>query len=94
MGEEEVIRKQFIRINGRELLTEVRILWPTPETLQEALIDQLKNSLVEELVISFRVDPVLDEGGREVDRIATGDAKVRIRALAWGAMDIKSKEGP
>jgi len=94
MSEGEIIRKKIIRIGDREMLTEVRILWPTEKTLRETLIDQLESSIVEELVIQFDVEPVLDEAGREVDRVATGAADVRLRVVAWGAMDLRRREEP
>jgi len=94
MSEGEIVRKKYIRIDDREMLTEVRILWPTEKTLREALIDQLESSIVEEIVIEFRSEPVLDEAGREVDRVATGIADVRLRVAAWGAMDFRDRREP
>jgi len=94
MSEGEIIRKKIIRIDDREMLTEVRILWPTEKTLRENLIDQLESSIVEELIIQFKVEPVLDDAGREIDRVATGDADVRLRVAAWGSMDFRDRREP
>ncbi len=89
---EETIKKTFININDRNLLSEARVAWPTEKTIKEMITDQLGHCIIRSATLDFRIEPVIDETGEEIDAAPTGDVKIALRCTAWG--QIKLKEMP
>lgn len=88
---EETIKKSFMNICDRNLLTETYVTWPTAETIKQLVTDQLAHCVVRSVKLEFRVEPVIDETGEQVDAALTGDVNIMLRCVAWGEM--KNKEG-
>lgn len=88
---EEVVKKSFVRIQGKNLLTETRVTWPEEGTIKRLVFDQLGHCIVRSAKLELRVEPVIDETGEEVDAVFTGDVRITLQCTAWG--QIKSKEG-
>ena len=89
---EETTKKSFINMNDRNILTESRVTWPSEKTIKEMITDQLGHCIIRSAMLEFRVEPVIDEMGEEVDAAPTGDVRITLRCTAWG--EIKTKEMP
>lgn len=88
---DEVIKKSYIKIQDKSLLTETRVVWPEENTVKRLVFDQLGHCIVRSAKLELRVEPVIDETGEEVDAVFTGDVRITLQCVAWG--QIKNKEG-
>ena len=88
---EETIKKSFVNICDRNLPTETYVTWPTAATIKQLVTDQLGHCVVRSVMLEFRVEPVIDETGEQIDAALTGDVNITLRCVAWGEM--KDKEG-
>jgi len=80
-----------VNIEGKSLLKEVYVTWPTAATVEQLVGDQLPHCIVRSAKLEYRVEPVIDDTGEEVDAAFTGQVNITLRCIAWG--EIKNKEG-
>jgi len=91
---EEITKKEHVQIGERRILRQVTITNPTEATMREVLHAQLARCIVRQITMDFRLEPIIEETGDEVDIFFTGDVEVTLRCHSWNEIDRSMGERP
>lgn len=84
---EEITKKEHVQIGERRILREITITNPTEATLHNVLHAQLARAIVRKIQFEFRLEPIIEATGDEVDIFFTGDVEINIRCHSWNEID-------